>query len=113
MALIKTFGKVEVGERIYTINPIEGTIIPLLVKEVSGAYLSIEQVKITYYLLKPVPNVTLEDLLARAKEVEVNVKTGKLIAPRLLSNCITGTMPPLVFATTEDDLLSWSKMRKR
>jgi hypothetical protein len=113
MALIKTFGKVEAGEYIYTINPIEGSITPLLVKETSGAYLSIEQVKIVYYRLKPVPNVSLEDLLARAKEVGTLVTTGKLIAPRLFSNCITNTFPPLIFATTEEDLASWAKLKNR
>jgi hypothetical protein len=111
----KTFNKVQAGEFIYTFNPIENQAIPLLVESIHIPQiidLAKEYVVIRYYGIKPpkqVPGFTLEDLVKRAKEVEVNVPIRTFWAPKNLELCFTSTFPPLIYAVDKENIESWSK----
>lgn len=108
------FGDIEVGGYIYIMNPIEKTITPLLVTETRPFRGSDKRfigcIVIGYYLLKPIPNVTLEKLVDIQKENGKEIKIGHLITVPSLKITYTTTTPPILYAITEDELKSWAKI---
>jgi hypothetical protein len=115
MSIPKNFKEVEVGNYIFTLNPIEGTIIPLLVCErrnYQGKNPRLMScIVIGYYILKPIPNVTLEKQVEIQKGEGKEIKVGHLITVPNLKIIHTQTSPPLIMAANEDEIQLWVKQQ--
>lgn len=111
----KLFKEISVGEKIYTMNPLEGTILALLVSDViiPKNMNPLEWVVIKYWLIKPIPNQTVEQTLAQSLSLGKIPNKQTLIAPRNLETIITNHFPPLIYSTSSEALESWSQTRKK
>ena len=104
------FKTIEPGQPIYTIGIKDQSIVKLITKSVKEPTKPGTEalIVLTYYVVKQVDKMDAETLVAAALEnKQVDIPTQRLITLKDESMVIAATVPPLVYATTSDELEAW------